>query len=78
MSLSNTGEKISVADSMNNTIDAVTYSPDYHNPNIDDTKGISLERINPKFLSGDRYSWSSSANPAGGTPGLVNSIYTAE
>jgi len=77
MSLSNTGEKISVADSLNNTIDAVTYSPDYHNPNIDDTKGISLERLNPKLLSGDRYSWSSSASPAGGTPGLANSVYTA-
>ncbi|MBK8982914.1 MAG: lamin tail domain-containing protein [Ignavibacteria bacterium] len=77
MSLSNTGEKLTLADSLNNTIDAVTYSPDYHNPNIDDTKGISLERINPKFLSDDRYSWSSSANPAGGTPGLVNSIFTA-
>ncbi len=77
MSLSNTGEKIMITDSMNNTVDAVTYEPGFHNPNIETTKGVSLEKINPGFPSGDRYSWSSSAYPSGGTPGQLNSIFTS-
>ena len=76
MSLTNTGETITITDSLNNTIDAVTYDPDWNNPNLPDTKGISLERINPGFASNDRSNWSSCAKPVGGTPGLVNSIYT--
>ncbi|MBK7157707.1 MAG: lamin tail domain-containing protein [Ignavibacteria bacterium] len=76
MSLTNTGETITITDSLNNTIDAVTYDPEWNNPNLPDTKGISLERINPGFASNDRSNWSSCAKPVGGTPGLVNSIYT--
>ncbi|HRI85555.1 MAG TPA: lamin tail domain-containing protein [Ignavibacteria bacterium] len=77
MSLSNTGERIMITDSMNNTVDAVNYESGFHNPNIETTKGISLEKINPKFISGDRHSWSSSADPSGATPGKLNSIYTS-
>lgn len=76
ISLSNSGESISLTDSLNNIIDAVTYDPDWHNTNLSDTKGISLERINPAFGSNDRDNWSSCANPRGGTPGLQNSIFT--
>ncbi|MBS1550640.1 MAG: lamin tail domain-containing protein [Bacteroidetes bacterium] len=76
MSLTNTGETITITDSLNNTIDAVSYDPDWNNPNLSDTKGISLERINPGLASNDRSNWSSCAKPEGGTPGFVNSIYT--
>ncbi|MBM4158254.1 MAG: hypothetical protein FJ216_05675 [Ignavibacteria bacterium] len=76
ISLSNTGETVKITDPVNTIIDSVVYSPKWHNPNISDPKGISLERINPNFNSNDRYNWNSCANYLGGTPGTINSIYT--
>ncbi|MEO8666707.1 MAG: gliding motility-associated C-terminal domain-containing protein, partial [Ignavibacteria bacterium] len=46
-----------------------------NNPELSDTKGISLERINPSFVSNDRSNWNSSADISGGTPGKRNSIF---
>jgi hypothetical protein len=66
---------IKISDVLNNTIDSVYYSPKWHNNNLADTKGYSLERINiglPTTLPGN---WSSCANPLGGTPGQKNSIF---
>ena len=76
LSLTNTGELISITDSLNNIIDAVSYNPDWHNSGFDETKGISLERINFAFNSNERSNWSSCTKPVGGTPGLQNSIFT--
>ena len=76
LSLSNTGEYISITDSLNNVIDELTYDPAWNNPEFPDTKGISLERINPAFNSKERSNWSSCTDFRGGTPGLKNSIYT--
>ena len=76
LSLSNTGEYISITDSINNVTDAVNYDPAWNNPEFPDTKGISLERINPVFKSDDKKSWSSCTDITGGTPGKRNSIFT--
>jgi len=76
MSLSNTGERLLITDSLNNSIDAVSYEAAFHNPNLSDTKGISLEKINPAIRSDVISNWSSSANLSGGTPGKINSIHT--
>lgn len=76
ISLNNSGEIISITDSLGNIIDEVNYNSGWHNPGMTDTKGISLERINPAFGSEDRNNWSSCTVPKGGTPGLRNSIYT--
>lgn len=76
LSLNNSGESISISDSLNNIIDEVSYSPSWNNPELEDTKGISLEKLNPVFNANDKKSWSSSANILGGTPGLANSIFT--
>jgi hypothetical protein len=54
--------------------DSVTYSPEWHNPNVHDTRGISLERIHPAGPSDDARNWSSNVMPEGGTPGAPNSI----
>ena len=75
LSLSNTGRQIYLADSTMQIIDMVDYIPEWHNPNIVDTKGISLERINPNFESNDAANWGSNATPIGGSPGSENSIY---
>ncbi|WP_234567180.1 lamin tail domain-containing protein [Rhodohalobacter sp. 614A] len=75
LSLTNTGRQIYLADSTLKTIDMVDYSPDWHNPNLVDTKGIALERINPNFDTNDGANWGSNATPLGGSPGSENSIY---
>lgn len=75
MSLPGTGRKIFLADSTGNTIDWIHYSPDWHNPNLIDNRGVALERINPELDTNDPLNWSSSANIEGGTPGKMNSIY---
>lgn len=76
MSLSNSGEIITITDSLNNVIDEASYDLNWHNPNFTDTKGISLERLNPVFPSNDKNNWSSCTKSVGGTPGLKNSIFT--
>ncbi|MBK8551556.1 MAG: lamin tail domain-containing protein [Ignavibacteria bacterium] len=76
ISLNNSGENISITDSLNNLIDAVEYNPEWNNPELPDTKGISLERIYPGFRSNDKSNWSSCTDIRGGTPGLRNSIFT--
>jgi hypothetical protein len=75
LSLPNTGRPVYLADSTQAVIDMVDYSPDWHNPNLVDTRGIALERINPGFGSNDPSNWGSSATIPGGTPGVKNSIY---
>lgn len=76
LSLTNSGALIRVLDALNNVIDSVYYDPKWHNNNIPDTKGYSLERINPLLGSNDKSNWSSCTGPLGGTPGMKNSIYT--
>jgi hypothetical protein len=76
LSLTNDGANIKVLDALNNTIDSVHYSPKWHNGNLPDTKGYSLERINPLLNPNDRSNWNSCTAPLGGTPGAKNSIFT--
>ncbi|MDZ7721176.1 MAG: lamin tail domain-containing protein [Balneolaceae bacterium] len=75
LSLTNTGRQIYLADSTLQIIDMVDYVPEWHNPNIVDTKGIALERINPNFETNDEANWGSNSTPLGGSPGSENSIY---
>jgi len=77
ISLSNSGAMVRVMDALNNIIDSVYYDPKWHNNNLPDTKGYSLERINPLLGSNDKYNWNSCTAPLGGTPGLKNSIFTS-
>lgn len=56
-------------------IDSFDYDEDLHNFLIDDTEGISLERISTQIAASDRSNWSSASETVGfGTPGLPNSI----
>ena len=76
LSLSNDGETLKLLDIFDNVIDQVSYLANWKNPNLSDAKGHSLEKINPLFVSNTSTSWSSSAEPSGGTPLRVNSIFT--
>jgi hypothetical protein len=73
--LNNDGDDIVLRDVTGQTIDSVSYSPSWHHPDVTDTKGRSLERINPDLGSNDRRNWSTSPVAAGGTPGRANGIY---
>jgi len=76
VSLSNSGSLVKIHDVLNTTVDSVYYSPKWHNSNISDTKGYSLERISSELAGNLPSNWSSSADMLGGTPGKRNSIYT--
>lgn len=58
-------------------IDEMHYEDDYHFPLLQNTDGVSLEKIHPARNPMEPFSWHSSALSAGGaTPGLRNSVYS--
>jgi len=68
--LNNSGDVILIFDEAGNVADRIAYLPTWGGE-----VGRSLEKINI-VAAGDRQdNWGSSVNPAGGTPGFVNSIY---
>jgi hypothetical protein len=75
LGLNNDGDDVILRDATGRTIDSVSFSPDWHHPDLTDAKGRSLERVNPEIGSNDRRNWSSSPDPTGGTPGKTNGIY---
>jgi hypothetical protein len=59
-----------------NMIDELAYRNDWHFKLIDNTEGVSLERIDPDTPSQDENNWHSAASTAGyGTPTYKNSQY---
>jgi hypothetical protein len=76
LSFNNDGDVIVLRDLTGGVIDSVAYSPRWHNPDIVDTHGRSLERIHPSIDSNDPRNWSTCPMILGGTPGEANSILT--
>lgn len=75
LSLPLSGREIFLSDSLGSVIDQVHYLPEWHNPNLFDTKGIALERIDPGGESANAANWGSSTVLSGGTPLAENSLY---
>ena len=75
LSLANADDAIYLADSAGTTIDSVFYDENWQNPNLYDTDGVALERIDPAGPSDESSNWSSSTNVTGGTPLEQNSIF---
>jgi hypothetical protein len=75
LSLTLSGRAIYLADSTQTVIDNVDYSPEWHNPNLITTQGISLERIHPGRDSNDPENWGSNTTVIGGTPLAQNSLH---
>jgi hypothetical protein len=73
--LNNDGDNIVLMDPSSARIDSVRFSPLWHHPDQTVTRGIALERIHPLKSGLDRYNWTSSTAPTGGTPGRQNSVY---
>ena len=74
--LPNTGTVISLVDPNDRVIDEVAYSSDMHVEIMFNTKGISLERIDPRGKSNHPGNWHSASGDFGyATPGYENSQY---
>ena len=67
--LNNDGDAVVIVDPAGFTIDSVAYEPSWGG-----TGGCSLERIDTAGGSNSAANWGTSRNPAGATPGFVNSV----
>jgi hypothetical protein len=74
INLNTTGDLIILSDKNGSIIDSVYYFPNWHNKALDETKDISLEKINEKLISGTKESWTSCTDINGGTPCKINSV----
>ncbi|MER3522842.1 MAG: hypothetical protein C4326_01930 [Ignavibacteria bacterium] len=77
LSLNNDGDDVVLIDPSGHVIDSISYVPAWHNPNIADVTGRSLEKIQPQLASHDGRNWTTCVRPEGGTPGSRNSVYVA-
>lgn len=76
--LNNAGDEILLKNNALITIDSVNYSDTWYRDNTKKAGGWSLELINPQANTNCPVSnyWKASNNAIGGTPGVVNSIYS--
>lgn len=77
ITLNNDSAYIVLINSAQTVIDKLHYHSEWHLPLLNNTKGISLERINYDNPSQDETNWHSAAENVGGaTPAYKNSQYT--
>ncbi len=73
-SLTNGESALILMDRNQRVLDKVMYSPDWHYPYLDETKGVSLERIDFETSGTKRDNWISASAASGySTPGAKNS-----
>lgn len=75
-SLNNDGDPLSLQAPDNTVIDAVTYALGWYHDAVKDDGGWTLERIDPTAPCSGPANWTASTAPAGGTPGVENSVYS--
>ncbi|HEX5001626.1 MAG TPA: lamin tail domain-containing protein [Bacteroidia bacterium] len=74
MSLTNSGEKISIRDAGGLPVDSVVFSDSWFGGTYKADGGWSLERIDDSFRCFNKNNWAPAVNSAGGTPGAPNSV----
>jgi hypothetical protein len=75
LSLSSTDDAIYLTGRNGAEIDSVFYDESWQNPNLVDTDGIALERIDPDGPSNEESNWGSSTAESGGTPNQQNTLF---
>ncbi|MBN2732153.1 MAG: lamin tail domain-containing protein [Balneolaceae bacterium] len=75
LSLASTDDAIFLTGDEGTEIDSVYFDESWHNPNLVDTDGVALERINPFGPSNNNTNWGSSTNEKGGTPNQENTLF---
>ncbi len=73
LNLNNDEDDVILIDPNGNIQDSDRYFSYWHNKNLSDTKGVSLERISVRNGSNDQNNWKSCSNSSGGTPSKINS-----
>jgi hypothetical protein len=73
-----TGDPVYIYDNAGNLLDSIHYTTAWYNDAVKDDGGWSLERINPSLSQNclAQSNWTASNDPAGGTPGVQNSVYS--
>lgn len=76
-SLNNGGDDLLLKDGKGNVIDQLTYDASWYEDNAKSGGGYSLERRNPTLKCSSSANWTASRDASGGTPGKVNSVFSA-
>ena len=74
MGLRNSGDRIRLGRADGGIIDDLSYATKWHHIDIAESRGLSLERIDVDGPSGSPSNWTTSVDPAGGSPGRPNSV----
>lgn len=75
-SYNNVEGSVVLQDPLGVQLDRFDYTDDLHFPLLNETEGVSLERVDPDRPSADNSNWHSAADDAGSaTPGFQNSQY---
>jgi hypothetical protein len=77
-SLNNAGDNLYLKTNAGLVIDSVNYKDSWYKDAVKKNGGYTLEQINPNLSSNCSQinNWIGSNDPDGGTPGLVNSVYS--
>lgn len=78
LTLLNQGDRIRIHRQDGEVLDDIRYDPSWHHPDVLETRGITLERIDVDGSGNHPQNWTSSVGASGGTPGLPNSIRIAD
>jgi hypothetical protein len=74
--LTNSGNSLSISDSLGILLSTVTYSDSWYKDNTKIGGGFSLEQIDPNNSCAGIKNWAASNAQTGGTPGNINSLYS--
>ena len=73
--LTNAGQLLVLKNTEDAVISTVRYSDEWYNDPVKFEGGWSLEQIDPENPCGGANNWKVSISPAGGTPGVKNSVF---
>ncbi len=73
--LTNSADSLALLNTSGELVDVVAYTIDWYQDPDKNGGGWSLEQINPFDPCSGQHNWRASDDPAGGTPGAVNSIF---
>jgi len=73
--LNNDGDPLTLRDANALIMDGVQYALSWYQDGVKDDGGWTLEQIDPTSPCSGASNWRASVAPAGGTPGIVNSIF---
>jgi len=74
--LTNSGRELVLTNQLGDRLDRVNYSDSWYNDPDKIDGGFSLERKNLSDICRAEQNWAASESTQGGTPGLVNSVFT--